>query len=426
MKNLILNVKNSVLTSLIEMVFKNYDGINILTSFESEAPKAEGEVIFLTDYYDSGISDLLKSGRVDQIIYIGNNVHKGIVCLNPDNCVHLLKDYLLSEDMSYVESEFEPIKVELFYDMEEAPVDLFIKLTGKDGDRYVKRFSSKETFDGVSFDTYYKKGVTHLFYKSDFKSEVNKYLIESYMSDKFKDPNLANVGAGLRGAKSVLREFGVSIESKKMVEQVSDRMLNAVKNHKNLDIQDMLSQKSDRYLKKSFITSFLVSRVIRVFEWASADQLQALTDLSVICDIFLEEEMLLVNTNEEAAESKFNDKEKDIIMTHAQKAYELITSSKTFSPTLAGLVREHHGEKTGIGFCTELNANTAPLITIYRICEDFAIELIRSYEERSFNTIKIYEKLKAKHHKLKHKDIVGKAFQAILEMTKDMTYEEAS
>ena len=91
--------------------------------------------------------------------------------------------------------------------------------------------------------------------------------------------------------------------------------------------------------------------------------------------------------------TKLSDDKKQIVLTHAKKAYESLYQNKELDIEFLNLILHHHGKEDGIGFSDTISSDFPDLLMIYRVCEDFAIELIEESLQGNFNVIKIYEKI---------------------------------
>ena len=106
-----------------------------------------------------------------------------------------------------------------------------------------------------------------------------------------------------------------------------------------------------------------------------------MTYLSLMCDVTLTKpEMLFIRDKKQLDESSLSTEDKQIVWSHARDAFDLMQNYKECPIETDLLVLEHHGNKNGIGFPDDLQPDLSKITQIFRICEDFTIEILKHKE----------------------------------------------
>lgn len=411
MKNIFVFLKNDSLLPMIQVYLNGHkefkvfvqNDINQLTNdlnFIGEADFLISEVELLAQVNQNLLSDIpklllftstLKSNTSREFYY------------TKDNWENLCEEILGQVSPTEIE-EYSDIPFSLLKSIKTPPCDIFIEILKNNSPHQIKLFNKNEPIDQLTVEKYFDKGLR----LSKVFSKEKKQLLNSISNEHFitlLDDNTPDiVGKALDTSLLLLKEIGFNSTSTQLIEGVVDAINKNLKNSSDKgmsEIKNLLESKASRYYKKAHLTSIISGKVLSKAEWATHRHQDLLTFISLMSDITLEkEEMLYITSAKDLSNSRLSQVDKDKIWTHARDAFNLIQAYKDRPLESDLLILEHHGNKNGIGFSENLNAQLSKLIIIFRICEDFSIELLKLKDlNADIKLMDIFQHLYLKHDK---------------------------
>ena len=267
----------------------------------------------------------------------------------------------------------------------EIPVcDIYLEIKRDGSPHHIKLFKMNEPINQDQVENYLDKGVVTGKIDKDAKMQfLNSISNMLYM--KMKDgfaPDI--VGNSLDTAVSILKDVGFNSTSTQLLDGVVESINTTLSSNKTKNVKvitDLLNSQSSRFYKKAHITSMLGIQVLAQEEWASHKHQELMTYLSLMCDVTLTKpEMLFIRDKKQLDDSSLSQEDKQIVWSHARDAFELMQNYKECPIETDLLVLEHHGNKNGIGFPNVIQTNVSKITLIFRICEDFTIEVLKNKE----------------------------------------------
>lgn len=160
----------------------------------------------------------------------------------------------------------------------------------------------------------------------------------------------------------------------------------------------MMSNKEGYIFTHSMITSYVAYHMIKNVTWGGPGQIEKINFVLFFHDIFLAPIYLKYpELRMESAlleQEKLEESEKDIILTHAKLAAELVVGYKRCPMGADVLIKQHHGMKRGKGFVKFYMEDLSPLAKILLIAEMYVEEFMKSHEEKiPFNVKLVIPKL---------------------------------
>ncbi len=432
-RTIYLDIENSLLANLLDVLFSNVDELKITTLSPEESIDSDHDNYLVTDK-DETIS-LFKSqaNGFKKVFYIGVKNLKDSELFSdiklPDylefipaqsatkNLISFFKEEKTKTEMS----QYSSIPIGLLLEVPSITTDLFIRLKKDNNNaQYIKRFEKNSDIDKEAIKRYITKGEDKLYFDKKDYQKVEEQLKEIFLSSILDKNSTLALDKSTKAVKYIFEEFGIDTENFEYVNTLSSSIIeNIKKDESSTIIKNALLDKSDIYYKKALITSTIATSVINSSNWGTNKHIETIAQMTILCDLFLDDKMSLINSNEKLLHSDLSDDKKQIVLTHAKKAYESLYQNKELDIEFLNLILHHHGKEDGIGFSDTISSDFPDLLMIYRVCEDFAIELIEESLQGNFNVIKIYEKIKAQHKELSHQEIIKHAFFSIYAIMKD-------
>lgn len=240
---------------------------------------------------------------------------------------------------------------------------------------------TKEFIDGI--------GITEdVFCKSSFRLEVINSFTTSIQSilesnnlaveDRFEQTEIAfemisqsmsNIGlpeTTMQLAKTTIRSM------EKIVAQVPS----LTKLYKML-LEDNRSLR----FKHSIVASYIGQFVLKDQSWNNPNITQQWSYLCFFHDIVLDkDEMTLFEYDDDVKKSNLSDKEKLVVLNHAQMSAKVVSQAKEIPMGIDVLIKQHHGSKMGNSL-SEISMSISPLCIIFILVENY-VNYILSENER--------------------------------------------
>ncbi len=297
---------------------------------------------------------------------------------------------LKKEDFEHVKlPSYIPYPISFFHLIRYFPVDIYILLSKKSGDEYIKRFQEGENFTKDDLTKYESMGLK-VFYinKEDNHLFMNVFAIQTVAElKKSKDITSAitNLEDTFTISQNMLTQLGISEDVVYLTDESIKYMQNLLtKNDKVAQmLKDILSNQLSFSYKRSYLVSLFGTLLLPKLEFGSAEQkelyISKFVMVSFFHDLFLEDEKLLkVNNFDEFSKLKkeLSKYEIDLIETHANKMSNLLLQYPKLPSGIDVLVKQHHGTSNGIGFPESFSNSISPMAITFIVIEDFVTQLI--------------------------------------------------
>lgn len=299
---------------------------------------------------------------------------------------------LKKEDFSFLKlPDYVAYPISYFYLMNLTPVELFIKLSKKGGEEYVKRFNENDTISQKDLSNYEALGLKEFYVtKENCTLLVNAILLQSLVELKSARPDeekVEIVGRSFTLSSEMMRNIGITPETRALADQTILQIVNEVSKTDKLGIylKKILDDSMSFSYRRSYLISLLCAAVLPKLDWVNGEQmhvlLHKLTMVSYFHDVYLDEDTLLqIMSVDEYKEFQENlsHKEKDLILNHANKAALLLQSYSKLPSGLDIIVKQHHGVTNGVGFAESHSAAISPMAIVFMVIEDFATQVLLS------------------------------------------------
>lgn len=177
---------------------------------------------------------------------------------------------------------------------------------------------------------------------------------------------------------------------------------------------DLLNNSKDGYVyTHSVLCAYISNHIIRNVSWGGESQIEKINFVIFFHDIILapiylryphlkyEEDLLFSD--------ELSDKDKEIVLSHAKLAAELVVSIKRAPIGVDLLIKQHHGMTNGVGFALDFKDDISPLSKVILVAETFVEEFLKKLDENpsyKLNMGEIMSLLYSKFHRPTYKKII--------------------
>lgn len=290
------------------------------------------------------------------------------------------------------------LAIDNFSFMESCCCDIYIKLSSKDEDKYLKRINKNELIDKQSIAKYKSSNVDFFYVKKeDHSALLNQLLqisLEKIVQVSKSDNSVHEINSETYDiSQNLIDAVGISVHTVRLASAAIGVMRRVIKGHGEISdlLEELLKNKTSYAYKRNYLTSALVYEITPHLNWGSGEQLEnqndKMTFLSFFHDIYLrKEEHLKIFSNEEAKELDMRASE--LVLNHANKAAKLIQSFPHSPTDVDLLIKQHHGTTNGIGFPSYYSSSISPMVIVFIVLERCAYHILEANEStlKSSNT----------------------------------------
>ncbi len=282
--------------------------------------------------------------------------------------------------------------------------DIYLEIKKDGSPHHIKLFKMNEHIVQEQVEKYLDKGVLTGKIEQENKMQFLNS-ISNLLYKKMKDgyaPDI--VGNSLDTAISILKDVGFNSTSTQLIDGVVESINTSLTDNKSKNVKvitDLLNSQSSRFYKKAHISSMLGIQILAMEDWTTHKHQEIMTYLSLMCDVTLTKpEMLFIRDKKQLDQSSLSTEDKQIVWSHARDAFDLMQNYNECPIETDLLVLEHHGNKNGIGFPDSLQPDLSKITQIFRICEDFTIEILKHKElKKNIKVNDVFNDLYKMHNK---------------------------
>lgn len=292
-------------------------------------------------------------------------------------------------------SEYLPIKTSIFSHLDFIPCDTFLKLKKPSGTDYYLRCFHQGDNDKVSpIESYISQGVDNLFIlKND---EVSFYNV---LSDRFtqilETPNipLKKRLDTMSDAFEIFSSLSVKWGLISCLSQIYDDLISSVKivfetHHFVPTVYGQIERENYSYNFKNFINlcgAFFLLGKNNFMDLSK--EVEKLMGVALLHDVRLRDDQASIFSLAELKKANLTDLQEEIILDHARDAAEIIQGEKDFPLDMGKIIREHHGDISGLGFPESPKENIGNLSKVFLATERFLKELYETKDSPSIPKI---------------------------------------
>ena len=256
-----------------------------------------------------------------------------------------------------------------------APVDYYIMIG--DQRKYLKVINEKEDNFKMALAKLASRKIKSLFVKGD---DLDSMLLEiKNISDTVKkSKNSINHLKIQEEVFVLMQSVGFSTQALQLAtNSISDmkEKLNSDVDTKTL-LNTLYTSSSNKSYQLTYMTSLISVNIVTSFDWFQENMKEILINASFFNDINLSQEEVFVRDISEMNTLKGNSQLE--VLEHAfSNSNSLSTSSLNFLDGITKIILEHHGDKSGRGFGTDLSY-LGKLSGIFIISEEFCVRLLNA------------------------------------------------
>lgn len=269
------------------------------------------------------------------------------------------------------------VRTQFIRQFNELPTDVFLKVSKK----FLKIIHACEPFETKVVDKYAEEGIVHLYVRRDDLPSLFQQM-ERYTKGKMWAQTKAEVDRSasehktISSVQKVVKAFGISSAVIKMVDEIV--FSNIIQLKKISKVFDLLKhiQTSDHFSSTHALSlCYLTCQVAKSLGWDSEEFVKKMSYASLFHDLFLTDEQAILH-DLESEEMDYRPEEKQEIIQHPKKAYDLIMDNYQIPADVGTIVLHHHEKPDGSGYPRGIRLSAIPFTSlVFNICEALIIRL---------------------------------------------------
>lgn len=289
-------------------------------------------------------------------------------------------------------SDYRPIRVHYFYDIEQTPCDVYIRIKkGPNDYQYVKRINSKDVFDQNEIKKYEDQGLKEFFILKDYVQYFTTFITNNLVK-KLEREDLALEERILTTANAheIVRESIQQMELDQAIIDLSDAsinsMLKSVKSSTEVGIllKFLFSNKVSFAYQHCHLLTLMSHYVLSKQSWYKHEHLHTLSFVSFFSDVTLKSsQQMKVSSMKDLAESTMTEEEKQEALNHASDAVKILEEHPEANKQIKNILLQSHGKTDGVGFEENPPEELHPLSKIFIVSDCFVKTLLNSSEPLS-------------------------------------------
>lgn len=207
--------------------------------------------------------------------------------------------------------------------------------------------------------------------------------------------------------KFKLAQFGINEETVALSQKHLKDIATHVKKHPTLKLllAKMINNKTSYLFKHIQILTFIGNHVLSHIDWGNQEQIEKFGFIAFFHDIMLEnDEQAQIRNRSDMKKTKLNEKQIELVNTHAQKAAELVHKYPKAPMGVDIIIRQHHGVTHGVGFSETFSTNISPMAIVFILSEELAGHIISS--GTNFSTKEKIAELREKYTTQRFKKVI--------------------
>jgi hypothetical protein len=299
--------------------------------------------------------------------------------------------------------DYIPFPIKYFYLMSLSPCEVFIKLTKKSGDEFVKRLHFGESFTKSDLKKYEDLGLIEFYILKEERELFMNGLLTQSLSN-LRAPHSIDEAVVMTGdsfviSSELIKSLGITSTCVVMVDQTVMQMRTQISKADKLGalLRKLLENQLTYSYKRSYLICLISYSLLPKMDWGGSEQIPSLLEkISMVAffhDIYLDDENLLkIMDNEALKKAKLVSRDRDTVLNHANKAALLAQTYPRLPQGVDIIIKQHHGVSNGVGFPEGLTSVISPMAIFFIVVEDFVTCILEQEDLTSFSTILKYLK----------------------------------
>jgi response regulator RpfG family c-di-GMP phosphodiesterase len=299
------------------------------------------------------------------------------------------------EEIAYIKKpDYIGVPLENFYQLNEPCCDIFIKISKKDGDQFVKRINAGDEIDKESIKKYQNMNLKEFYIPKDFYENLmaqilNQSMVKLIDAHKVGEKIMEVSSDTFEITQNLLDDLGITAQTVKVARLSIKSMMKTVSSNSKISslLKEIIQNETSYSFKRSYLISLFFNQILPHLGWGRGEQLQQnlekVTFVSFFHDAFLRDEKLLkIMNNHQLENSDLTAAEITMIQEHANKASTTVQGVPQCPAGIDVIIRQHHGSRNGIGFPNNLTTSISPMAIAFIVIEDFSARLLEVLERR--------------------------------------------
>jgi len=384
---------------VLELCLSITKSLGIVTTIETNRPKIEKDfqtnseprlVIFNENVFSKDdAEELYRKINIDngvpvKIMGRSSGLAEFVLEVELEKNLEIIGNFFRAQNENKKSGKFLPILLYklLNIDPHNLGCDLYIKMSKNGKDHYVKRLHATDQFNVDEIQAYINKGFKE-FYVPEEQYEVlinilTMELIKTYSMQLPENTDLYRVYCtSYEVILERLKLFGVDELTRNLVDLYIKAITISIRNENEFYkfLQNSKQNKNCAAFGISYFCAIISHQLLVHYEWNSDAARDTMLFLSLFHDIsLLNPELTKIRS--EADLEKLSTEEKKMVLNHADQSAIFVEQFNNVPFGLTQLIREHHGNKDGVGFSQSLSLNVSPMVMTFIVIEEFGLMLM--------------------------------------------------
>jgi HD-GYP domain-containing protein (c-di-GMP phosphodiesterase class II) len=383
------------------------------------------EVIVFDDFYKASIVKEIKNKElVIDLIHVGEgkysdpdlNIHNFTMEENigdflKGNMGHANQRYNTIDDKEH----YYPIITSTLKVMKKTPVDIFLRMKKESYFHYIKYIHGESEITDKQFAKL--ESIEKVFIKKEDKVVFFEDMNNVFISVLGNGGDISDAGGTEESVReeifNALLSVGLTDRQVKVAEATITNVVDALQKGLLTEIKSIYKSDASLNYRKSYMTSVMCTSIAKNLSWLTEENKSALIMASFFNDRDLvRESMHYIDSSYGLEVSDYTKQEKQVFLSHAQKAADWVKDQKNVSPEVERIVRQHHGSHVGVGFETELTSQITKLSMVFMVAEAFSMDILKS-KDGKFDAKTSLEAINDKYKHKHVKEIVEVLFKSL-------------
>ncbi|MGE3610306.1 MAG: hypothetical protein AB7I27_12010 [Bacteriovoracaceae bacterium] len=284
--------------------------------------------------------------------------------------------------------EFVPMPTHYFYDIQNTPCDVFIRIKKGPSDyQYVKRIHSKDSFNKDIIRKYEASGLKEFYISKDYIQYFTNFVINQLIQKlENKDLSLEDRILATSNGQEIVRDSVLRLEMNDLLIDLSESsissMTGAVRNSPQISsiLKFLFSNKISYAYQHSYLVSLMGHYILSKQNSYKHEHLHILTYASFFSDITLKTtKQMQISSIKELEEANLTEEEKKQVLFHAQEAVNIIKDFPSVDPHIKTVLLQSHGKINGVGFDDDPAESLHSLAKIFIVSDNFVKIFLNPY-----------------------------------------------
>lgn len=285
-----------------------------------------------------------------------------------------------------VKPDFVPMSLSYFYDITQTPCDVFIRIKKGPGEyQFVKRIHSKDIFDAAAIKKYEDQGLKEFYIQRDYQQYFTTFVTNSLVKklerdDLTMEDRILTTAHSYDVVQDQVDKIGLDQATVELADAGINSMIKSVKDSPQIAglLKFLFTNKVSLAYQHSHLIAVMCQYILSKQSWYQPKHLEVLSFVSFFSDITLKSnEQLRINSDEELRASNLSDEERQVVLTHARDAANLLEKHPGANEYIKTVLLQHHGKLDGVGFNDSPGEDLHPLSKVFIVADCFVKTLLR-------------------------------------------------